>query len=141
MNSPAYYWFLKSDETLRVYADDRLLFSSRKEGLLPLLEYLGGFDSEQGVLIFDKVVGNAAVLLAIKARCQELYSPLGSQFAVTTLDKYGIRHHISDVVPYIQQANGEKMCPMEELSLDKTPEEFYSVVTATLSRQAMQTFR
>ena len=139
MKSPAYYGFLKSDETLRVYADDRLLFSSRKEGLLPLLEYIGGFGSEQAVLSFDKVVGNAAALLTIKARCQELYSPLGSHLAVKTLDKYGIRHCISNIVPYIRQANGEKMCPLEELSLNKTPEEFYGIVAATVSRQAMQT--
>jgi len=35
--------FLKSRDTVRVYKGDKLLFSSQKERLLPLLEYDRGF--------------------------------------------------------------------------------------------------
>ena len=121
--------FLTSDDTLRVYEGDQLIFSSFKDRLLPLLEYIDLFAPDhQQVMIFDKIIGNAAALLVIKADCQEVYSPLGSQFAIKTLDKYGIKYHLTRVVPCIQKPEGEDMCPMEKLSLDKGPDEFYEAM-------------
>ena len=125
--------FLISDDTLQVYKDSKLLFSSDKDRLLPLLEYLDKFaNSHQQVTIFDKIVGNAAALLSIEARCQEVYSPLGSQLAIKTLEKYGVKYHITDLVPYITQPDKEDMCPMEKLSLDKGPAEFYEAMKSII---------
>ena len=122
--------FLSSGDTLQVYKGDKLLFSSGKDRLLPLLEYIDNFAPyHQQVIIFDKIMGNAAALLSVEASCQEVYSPLGSQLAVKTLDKYGIKYHLTEIVPYIQKPNGEDMCPMEKLSINKEPEEFYQVIT------------
>ena len=121
--------FLASDDTLRVYEGDQLVFCSNKDRLLPLLEYIEGFvPQHQSVVILDKVMGNAAALLSIKAGCQEVCSPLGSQLAIKTLDKYGIKYHLTEIVPYIQKAGGQEMCPMEKLSLDKGSAEFYQVM-------------
>jgi hypothetical protein len=118
--------FLKSDDTLRVYGGDRLVFSSKKERLMPLMEYLGGGAAQnRKVTIFDKVMGNAAALLSVKAGCREVWSPLGSELAIKTLNRYSVTHHLNDTVPYITQADGKTMCPMEKLSVDKEPEEFY----------------
>ncbi len=129
MHTPLFNEFLLSGDTLRVYKGDKLLFSSSNDRLLPLLEYIDRFvPYRQQVVIFDKIMGNAAALLSAKASCREVYSPLGSQLAVKTLDKYGIKYHLTEIVPYIQKANGEEMCPMEKLSLDKEPEEFYEVI-------------
>ncbi len=125
--------FLVSGDTLRVYKDDKHLFSSSKDRILPLLEYIDRFAPyHQQVVIFDKIMGNAAALLSVEASCQEVYSPLGSQFAIKTLDKYGIKYHITKIVPYIQKPNGEDMCPMEKLSINKEPEEFYEVIRNTI---------
>ena len=118
--------FLGSGDTLRVYAGDNPVFASRKDGLLPLMEYLGGSDaSQQSVTIFDKIMGNAAALLSVIASAREVYSPLSSEIAVRTLERHGIGHHLTRTVPLIQRADEKGMCPMERLSLDKTPEEFY----------------
>ena len=125
--------FLLSGDTLRVYGNNRLLFSSKKDRLLPLLEYLHSFALHPRlVVVFDKIMGNAAALLSVKANCQEVYSPLGSQLAIKTLDKYGIEYHLTEIVPYIQQRGGQDMCPMERLSLDKGPEEFYQVMRTVI---------
>jgi len=122
-----------SDDTLRVYKDNQLLFASKKDRLLPIVEYIDNFvPYHPQVVIFDKIMGNAAALLAIKADCREVYSPMGSQFAVKTLDKYGIKYHLSETVPYIQKPDQEEMCPMEKLSLDKEPGEFYEVMKAII---------
>ena len=121
--------FLVSGDTLRVYQDDTLLFASSKDRLLPLLEYIEMLAPyHQQVIIFDKIMGNAAALLSIKAGCKEVCSPLGSQFAVKTLEKYGIECHLTKIIPYISKPDGQDMCPMEKLSLDKVPEEFYRVM-------------
>ncbi len=121
--------FLASSDTLRVYEDDKLLFSSSKDRLAPLLEYLGKFaPCHRPVVIFDRITGNAAALLCILAGCSEVYSPLGSGLAIETLERYGIKYHFTQLVPYIQKTGGQNMCPMEKLSLDKLPEEFYQLM-------------
>jgi len=121
--------FLTSGNTLQVYEDDKLIFASHKDRLLPLVEYIDKFASHhRNVVIFDKIMGRAAALLCIKASCKEVYSPLGSQLAIEALDKYGSKHHLTQIVPYIQRPNQEDMCPMEKLSLGKEPEEFYQVI-------------
>ena len=126
--------FLVSGDTLRVYKGKKLLFASTKDRLLPLLEFIDSFvPNHQWVVIFDKIMGNAAALLCVKAACQEVYSPLGSELAVATLDKYGIRYHLNQLVPYICKPRSEEMCPMEALSLDKSPNEFYEAVRAFLN--------
>ncbi len=129
MYMPSFSEFLVTDDTLRVYKDDELLFSSAKDRLLPLLEYIDRFaPNYQQVIIFDKIIGNAAALLSVKASCQQVYSPLGSRLAIETLDRHGIKHHIARIVPYIQRPDGEDICPMEKLSINKEPEEFYKAI-------------
>jgi len=121
--------FLISGETFRVYKGSKLLFTSNGGGLLPLCEYIDRFNPyHHGTVAFDKIMGNAAALLCVKATCLEVYCPLGSQPAVKTLDKYGIIYHFTQIVPYIQQLHSEEMCPMETLSIDKSPDEFYEIV-------------
>lgn len=140
MYTPLFNQFLISDDTLQVYKDNQLLFASNKDRLLPIVEYIDRFaPHHQQVVIFDKLMGNAAALLAIKASCREVYSPLGSQLAIKTLDKYGIKYHLTEIVPYIQKPNQADMCPMEKLSLNKEPEEFYEVMKSIINRPKTST--
>jgi len=126
MNNHVFNEFLASRDTLRVYKGDRLIFASGKEKLLPLLEYIDkSAPYEKNVIVFDRVVGNAAALLLKKIFCSEVYSPLGSQHAARTLDKFGISYRFTETVPYIQNQSQQDMCPMEKLSLNKSAEEFY----------------
>jgi hypothetical protein len=139
MTDDLYRAFLASDDTLRVYRRENLLFSSQKEQLLPLMEYLAAESAVKGpVAIYDKVMGNAAALLSIKAHAREVYSPLGSELAMKTLQKHGIRHHLDKVVPYILRDDGRGMCPMEQLSIGKEPEELYRELKARLASRPGQ---
>jgi hypothetical protein len=132
MNDVIFQEFLDSTDTLRVFHGKLLVFASQKDRLFPLLDYIKLHVTEtKKVLIFDKVMGNAAALLSAKAGGKEVYSPLGSQFAILTLEKYGIKYHLSNIVPYITTPDGS-MCPMEKLSLNKKPEEFYQVLAASI---------
>ncbi len=121
--------FLISGDSLRVYESNDLIFASEKDALLPLLAYIDRFSPlQRKITIFDKIMGNAAALLSVLANCKEVYSPLGSQLAIGTLDKYRIGYRLTDIVPYIRKPGGEDMCPMEKLSMDKDPETFYATV-------------
>jgi hypothetical protein len=128
--------FLASDDTLRIYIGDMLAFASKKERLLPLMDYLAVYGAIcQTITVYDKVMGNAAALLAVKANARDVYSPLGSEPAIKTLDKRHIKHHIDKVVPYIMRDDGKGMCPMEELSLGKTPEDFHKVMQELITQK------
>jgi len=121
--------FLDSEDTLNVYEKEKLVFVSTKDRLLPLMDYIAEFANQHSqIVVFDKLTGNAAALLCVKAHSREIYSPLGSQLAEKTLDRYGIAYHFNKVVPFIQQANRKDMCPMEKLSIGKSPEEFYQAL-------------
>lgn len=126
MNTGLFSEFLVSNDKLRVYSGDRLIFTSSRDGLLSLLEYIDKFSPyEKAVTVFDRVVGNAAALLLERIFCGEVYSPLISQLAVRTLRCFGIGYHFIEIVPYIRDRSQEGMCLMEKLSLGKSPEEFY----------------
>jgi hypothetical protein len=121
--------FLSSPDTLRIYDKGRLVFSSTKDRLTPLMEYVETDAAKhQQVTILDKIMGNAAALLSVKANCREVFSPLGSELAIQTLDKFRIKHRLLKVVPHITRPDGSDWCPMEKLSLGKTPEEFYQAL-------------
>jgi len=128
--------FVNSSDTFRVYHQGKLIFKSKKEQLRPLLDYIDEFSPQvQGVVIFDRIVGNAAALLLKKAFCLEIYSPLGSEFAARTLSEQGIKYHFSQTVPYIINKAGDDICPMEKLSLGKGSEEFFQHLRRLLSQR------
>lgn len=118
--------FLDSGDRLWICEGEQLVFTSTKSGISPLLEYLNNLSSRyQRVVVFDRVTGNAAALLSIKAGCRAVFSQMGSQLAATTLDRHGIEYHFRKTVPHIQNRDGTDMCPMEKLSLGKSVDEFY----------------
>jgi len=133
MNTELYKSFLISGDTLQIYDGDTLVFSSKKERLVPLMEYITtGADRHESAIIFDKVMGNAAALLSVKANACEVCSPLGSELAVKTLEKHGIGYHLDTTVPFILRVDGVRMCPMEELSIGKEPDVFYTELKSRL---------
>jgi len=124
--------FISSGDTLRVYHGKKLVFLSKKEQLTPLLEYIDAFAPKvRRVTVFDRIVGNATALLLEKASCKEVYSPLGSRYAALTLRERGIEYHFRETVPHILNEKGDDICPMEKLSLNKSPDEFIAIMRKT----------
>ena len=124
--------FINSGDSLRIYQKETLIFASRRNGLIPLMDYLSAKPRGQDIYIFDAVIGNAAALLAVKGGASEVFSPLGSAIAIKTLDKFNVAYTFIQTVPHILRADGKDICPMEKLSLEKTPEEFYTALKAVL---------
>lgn len=121
--------FAISPDTLRVYDGPKLIFSSRKDRLAPILEYLGLSLQPKEVTVFDRIAGNAAALLAVKAGARAVWSPLGSRNAVRTLGGFGVEARFTALVDAILKPDSSEMCPMERLSLGRNPEEFYNLLT------------
>jgi hypothetical protein len=128
-----YQKFLKSKDTLQIFRGDMLISSSTEKGLLGFMKFVSGYNIGKPVVIFDRVMGNAAALLAVKVKCQEVYSPLGSEQAVKTLKNFNVVYHIDKVVPFICRDDSKGMCPMEELSTGKTPGEFFNALEARIA--------
>jgi hypothetical protein len=125
----AFEEFLASRDTLRVYHQGDLIFHSAKDRLQPLIEYIDAFVPRvQGVVVYDRVTGNAAALLLQLVGCAQVVSAMGSRLAEQTLQRYGITYQFTETVPHIVDDTGTDMCPMEKLSVDKTPEEFHTVL-------------
>ena len=124
-----YKQFIKSKDTLRIFEGATLIFSSRKERLAPLMEFIAKRNpNASDLVVFDRVIGNAAALLLTKIPCKEAFSPLGSEMAVATLNAAGIIYHFDEMVDCIKDDSGADMCPMEKLSQDKTANEFYAAL-------------
>ena len=131
MKNALYRKFIESGDTLWISHGGKRLFTSSKGVLFPLLEYMDSSPSLcQGVTIMDKVMGNAAALLSVKALAEEVWSPLGSNYAIETLRAYKIKFNITETVPFIRNRRGTSICPMEALSISgyKDPDEFFRVV-------------
>ncbi len=140
MYKEAFGEFLTSADTLRIYEGAQVIFSSDKDRLLPLLEYIRqDAHHHQDIVVFDKVMGNAAALLSIRAGCRKVYSPLGSRLAIKLFEIYGIEYHLIEIVPYVQNSAGDDMCPMEKLSIDKNPEEFYAEMMKRIKKPGAET--
>ncbi len=121
--------FLASCDSLQVYEGSKLIFASTRDKLLPLMDYIDGYRRyHQQVVTCDKMVGNAAALLSVLVNCREVCNPLGSRLALATLDKYHIRYHLTEIIPYIRKPDSSDMCPMEKLSIGMDPEKFYAKV-------------
>ena len=134
-NNHVFKRFLEANDTLWICLAGNLLFRSTEKGIKPLLTYVQEFaPCPEGVIVYDRVVGNAAALLLRKASCKKAYSLAGSELAVETLKRLGITYSFLTVVPYISNRAGDDMCPFEKASIEKSPEEFYRFVEETLTQ-------
>jgi hypothetical protein len=123
--------FKNSNDTLRVYQGGDCIFRSDRDVLGPLVDFIAqSAKPGNGIIILDKVMGNAAALLAVKAGAVRVFSPLGSDIAVESLHANKVEFFLEKKVPFILARNGKDMCPMEKLSLDKSPDEFYEIIKA-----------
>lgn len=118
--------FLKSSWGLELWLGNKTIFRSKKSGVRGLLDFInerGG--GQEGIVIFDKIVGQAVAFLAAYLGAKEVYGGTGSELAAKALEKYKIKFHFQKTIPNILNRDKTDLCPMEKLSIDKAPEEFY----------------
>lgn len=121
--------FLKSSFELEIWSKEEIIFRSKKPGIKGLIDFIKKYDQKfRGLMIFDKIVGQGVALLSIYLKAKEVYGKVGSKLATRTLKKFKIKFYFKKIVPKILNKKKDNSCPIEKLSLNKTPKEFYNSI-------------
>lgn len=95
-----------------------VVMTSFDRGVKPLITYYETKkDMQKSAVLADKVIGQAAALLAVLCGITAIYTPVISEDAIKVLNKNGIFVTYEQTVPYIVNRSGNGRCPMEELSM------------------------
>lgn len=118
--------FLNSSWELEIRQKDKIIFRSKKSGVRGLLDFVNkpGKRRYKDLVIFDKIVGRGAALLAIYLKAKIVYGALGSESAANVLKEYKIEFYFQENCANILNRDKSDLCPIEKLSLSKNSEEF-----------------
>ena len=116
-----------SSNTLEAWVDGKVIFSSRKHWLVPLVE-LGGFLSSYGgdvskIELHDTKAGRAAAGMAIRLGIRKVVLDLASEYALELYRQHSVEAEAREVVPLINCATERLITP------DMTPEQIFQLVT------------
>ena len=118
--------FLKSSWGLELWLGNKLIFRSKKAGVAGLLAFIQEHDSKyKNLVVFDKIVGRGAALLAVYLKAKAVYGALGSELAAQALKEFKIEFHFQKTIPNILNRDKTGLCPIEKISLNKNPDQFY----------------
>ncbi len=122
--------FKEGGFSLEIWSGKKVIFHSKKSGLQGLLEFIKKNKKiPKNLVVFDAKVGNAAALLCVYLKAKEVYGIAGSKLAAETLNNFKVKFYFSKTIPNILNKDETGLCPMEKLSLSKTPQEFYRAAT------------
>ncbi len=117
--------FLESNFELEIWAEDKIVFQSEERGLKGLLDFIAKSSHKfKGSVIFDKKVGRGVALLVEYLGAKMVFGKVGSKLAEESLKNAKIDFYFKETVEKILNKNGNDMCPIEKLSIEKTPEDF-----------------
>ena len=121
--------FKKSDKSLLILLNDEIMFESKKDALIPLVEFIKSNKPKENLLIFDKYIGRAAALLMTLLIPIKVYTPIISQFGRQVFEQHQIEFYAEQEVEYLMGVASETMCKWEKLSVGKNAEELFEILT------------
>lgn len=104
-----------------ILKNDEIIYTSSFIGVKPLLIFLDkktSLKEGERLILIDKIIGRAALLLAAKCGITEIYTPIISEEALSAAEYYNIKCSASKTVPYIINRQGTGKCPIEESVTD-----------------------
>ncbi len=126
----------ESGMNLLVYSGGELVFSSDKNGIMPLMDAIDAIDGEERreLITADRIVGKAAVLLNVYLGAREVHALLMSTGAKELLLGRGIPFVFREETDAIKMKDGVIFCPFERMVQDiSDPEEAYAKIRAKLA--------
>ena len=105
-----------------IFKNQQLIYSSKYIGVKPLLQFIREehtIDKNDKLILVDKVIGKAAMLLAAYIGITRVLTPVMSQEAVKVAKLYHIDYEAMKMVPFIINRQGTGKCPLE-LSVENT---------------------
>jgi hypothetical protein len=120
----------KSNISVVVIKNGVILSKKSGNGLRPMLEVIIELDKEiYGSVIGDKILGRASAFLCIYCKSIGVYSPQSTKKAISILSKEGIPYQIDKIIPFIQNKNGDDICPFEKMIENiESPIEAYKIL-------------
>lgn len=107
--------------TCIILKNDKVIYKSNYIGVKPLLVFLDEHISPEKndkLILIDKIIGKAALLLAVKCKINKIYTPVISQEALSAAKHYNIEWEASKIVPHIINREGTGKCPIESSVTD-----------------------
>lgn len=102
--------------TCIILKNDKIIYRSALNGVRPLLLFLNenvSLDENDKLILIDKIIGRAAIFLAVKCRINKIFTPVISSEALKIAKLYNIEYEASITVPYIINREGTGKCPIE----------------------------
>jgi len=109
-----------SQYSLALIKDDKIIFSSDKSGLRPLIECIKkSKGKEANCILFDKVIGLAAARCIIYSGfISNVIAGTASEKAIESLEKNSIKVKAATIVKNICNKDRTGICPMEKKALE-----------------------
>lgn len=111
----------ESNSSCIILKNNQIIYTSFYSGVKPLLLFLKekvALEENDQLVLIDKVIGKAALLLAVKCKVEKLYTPVISSFALDAAKHHKIECIAKKTVPYIINREGNDICPIESSVID-----------------------
>lgn len=111
------------------------VYTGKKGGIVPLLEFISSGTDLKRFSAADKIIGKAAALLWVLCGVKEVYTPVLSEKAASVFKENGISFTYDILVSDIFNKAKTDICPMEKAVCDINDTYVaYEVLTDTLAR-------
>lgn len=107
-----------------VLCKNDIVYVSDKDGIMPMIDFIGKNYELKDFSVADKIVGRAAAMLFIKVGIKCVYAQIISTSAVELLTKNGIECEWDTQVEHIINRKGTGLCPMEIAVKDVEDDDF-----------------
>lgn len=120
---------LESDVSVVVIKYGKIWEKKKGDGIKPLLEVIEEMDDIAGSVIGYRILGKAPALLCRYINAAGVYAPQGTKTAIARLILGNIPCQIDSIVPFIQNKNGDDVCPFEKMLEEiESPDEAYNLL-------------
>jgi len=117
-----------------VFCKGDVIYTSKSDGISPLVDFLTAGTDLNGFSAADKIVGKAAAMLFILAGVKEVYAAVISEYAVNVFERHNIKYSYNTRAAAIKNRIGTGLCPMEQAVKDiDEPKAAFEAVKQTLS--------
>ena len=101
-----------------VLVKGKMSFTSKRNGIVPMVKFLNDEIDLEGFSVADKIVGKAVAMLFVLAEVKEMYAEVLSKTAISVLEANGIAYSYKILTDNIINRQGTGLCPMEETVKD-----------------------
>ena len=101
-----------------VLVKGKMSFTSKRNGIVPMVKFLNDEIGLEGFSVADKIVGKAVAMLFVLAKVKEVYAEVLSKTEISVLEANGISYSYKILTDNIINRQGTGLCPMEETVKD-----------------------